>query len=265
MSEWLLNPEEIARQYSASRIFAFFSGGDDSLVATHFGMEHGAHEVIHINTGTGIKQNREFVLETVQAYGWPFRELHPPDWTYRDMVLRKGFPGPAGHRYAYSWLKERAIAKLVRETKRSRHDRVILLTGVRRKESARRMGYVQAVLRLGARVWLAPAFEFSKLDIADYKRIHNLPTNPVAKVLGRSGECNCGAFAQQPPSRELVKIQQFDPELHAEIMRLQQDAKEAGKHWKWGMRPPKAKDLNQHDIPFMPLCAGCPHFQGGAA
>jgi 3'-phosphoadenosine 5'-phosphosulfate sulfotransferase (PAPS reductase)/FAD synthetase len=47
------------------RRFALFSGGKDSICSTHFTMNNGADEVVHINTGIGIKETREFVRETV--------------------------------------------------------------------------------------------------------------------------------------------------------------------------------------------------------
>lgn len=112
-------------EHKPVRIYAMFSGGNDSMVSTHFAMNNGAHEVLHINTGIGIPQTREFVRETCKAFGWPLREEHPPDKTYRDMVLYRGFPGPGAHAYAYSWLKERALRKVIRECKAKVRDRVM--------------------------------------------------------------------------------------------------------------------------------------------
>lgn len=45
-------------QYRPVKLFAMFSGGDGSLAATDFAMEHGAHEVLHIDTGIGVKTGR---------------------------------------------------------------------------------------------------------------------------------------------------------------------------------------------------------------
>lgn len=236
--------------------YALFSGGNDSLASTHYAMEHGADEVLHINTGIGVPETREFVRETCKRMGWPLREEYPPDWTYRDMVLRRGFPGPGGHRFAYSWLKERAIRKVVREAKARRFDRVRLITGVRRTESARRMGYVEPEFRTGAQVWTAPMFQLAKFQVIEYIEAHGLKRNPVTSVLGMSGECLCGAFAQP---NEIVTIERHFPRVAQQIHELEIEAKSAGKHCVWGTRPPREKNLNQYEIPFMPLCSGCPH------
>lgn len=221
-------------------------------------MESGqAQEVVHINTGIGIEETRVFVRETCRHFHWPLRELHPPEWTYEYMVTRKGFPGPGSHRYCYSWLKERAIRVLIRSVKNNRRERVGLIAGVRQQESVRRMGYVKPVAVLGAQVWIANIFQFGPLDKAAYIQKHNLTVNPVTKILGMSGECLCGAFAE--PGELEEKIRPAFPKAAAEIDRLADKAFRNGKHDVWGTRPPGEKNLDQYDIPFMPMCSGCPH------
>jgi 3'-phosphoadenosine 5'-phosphosulfate sulfotransferase (PAPS reductase)/FAD synthetase len=243
-------------EFSPVALYALYSGGNDSLVSTHFAMSHGAHEVVHVCTGIGIPQTLEHVRQVCKDEGWPLRVLTPPDKTYRDFVLKYGFPGPGSHRYAYSWLKERALRKLVRESKYGAKDRIGLITGVRVQESARRMGYVKPVIRMGCTVWIAPMFGHSKADNVRYIREHELPINPVTRILGMSGECLCGAFAQ--PNELEAKIRPHFPEVAAQIDALAEEARIAGKHCAWGTRPKKAKLLDQYDIPWMPLCSGCP-------
>jgi 3'-phosphoadenosine 5'-phosphosulfate sulfotransferase (PAPS reductase)/FAD synthetase len=247
--------EEVLQKYHPVATYALFSGGNDSLASTHFAMNRfDACAVVHIRTGIGAKAATDFVVETCRLFGWPLRVMDPPDWSYRDMVLKRGFPGPGAHRYAYSWLKERAIAQLVRETKTQRKDRVMLVTGVRQQESARRMGYVVPVIRVGARIWFAPLFSYSKIGIHDYLKHNELKSNPLTALIGMSGECFCGAFAQPD---EIKKIERHCPEVAEQIHALEVEARALGKHCVWGTRPPKAKDPNQYDMPFMPLCAGC--------
>jgi 3'-phosphoadenosine 5'-phosphosulfate sulfotransferase (PAPS reductase)/FAD synthetase len=150
-------------KHNPMRIFAMYSGGDGSLAATHFAMANGADEVLHISTGIGVDENAklsviEVVRETCRSHGWPLRVETPPDLTYEQMVLKHGFPGPGGHLYPYVWLKDRAIAKVVRETKTRWRDRVGFSTGVRNGDSARRMGFISPIVRDGARVWIAPSY-----------------------------------------------------------------------------------------------------------
>lgn len=81
-----MTPEQVMenaiKKFKPVKIFAMFSGGDDSLVTTHFAMNHGAREVVHLNTGIGITATRVFVRETCKKYAWPLREMHPPELTY---------------------------------------------------------------------------------------------------------------------------------------------------------------------------------------
>lgn len=240
-------------EHKPVRIFAMFSGGNDSMVSTHLAMNSGAHEVLHINTGIGIPETRQFVRETCKAFGWPLREEHPPAKTYRQIVLEDGFPGPGAHQYAYSWLKERALRKVIRETKTRMKDRVALVTGVRNFESARRMGYVQPIVREGAKVWVAPMYGFSELDLHAYKKLHNLPQNPVSVNLGMSGECLCGSFASPG---EFARIERHYPDVAADLRELEREAKAAGVPHVWGSDPVPGR--MSEDLPFMPMCVGCP-------
>ncbi|HXC04393.1 MAG TPA: phosphoadenosine phosphosulfate reductase family protein [Bacteroidia bacterium] len=236
------------------KVFALFSGGNDSIVSTHFAMEKGADSVVHINTGIGIRETREFVRDTCNRYGWPLIEEFPPDKTYEQFVLKYGFPGPAAHRYAYVWLKERALNKIIRENKKSRKDRIALVTGVRNQESARRMGYTNPILRVGSSVWVAPIYMYSKIDLHKYRTTHSLPQSEVSRKLGMSGECLCGAFAS--PS-EFQLIWKNYPEAAIQISDLEDKVKAAGiPRCIWGDRSYKAP-ISIKDDSFMPMCIGC--------
>lgn len=250
-----MNAIEFAiEEHKPIKVFALMSGGNDSLVSTHEAMESGkAQEVIHIRTGIGVPETTDFVIETCKVRHWPLRVLEPPDLTYEQFVLREGFPGPGAHRYAYVWLKERALVKLVRETKRYWKDRIAFVTGVRMQESARRMGYVQPVIRVGATVWVANKFSTSKDDLRTYIQVNGLAQNPVVEKLGFSGECLCGAFAE--PGEMKYKIEPNFPGVARQIHDLEARAESVGVHCKWGTRPPR--DRFSGVLPFQPLCAGC--------
>lgn len=233
--------------------YALLSGGDHSLVATHHAMtKENAHSVIHLDTGIGVGECQQFVIETCKNFGWPLRIMTPPQLTYRELVLKYGFPGPGWHHMPYRYLKERAIRQLVRESKVKRLDEVALYNGVHNQESARRMGFSQPIRKCGSQVWIAPMFSFNELDFQDYKRKYSLPTSPVKAKLGFSGECLCGAFAQP---REIEKIERFYPETAAQIHNLEVEAGRLGKYCIWGTRPPRK--TAQFDIPFRPMCVGC--------
>ena len=64
-------------------LYAMFSGGHDSLVAAHLAAQHPRFTAcVHIDTGIGIEQTREFVHETCHRQGWPLVELATPPSVY---------------------------------------------------------------------------------------------------------------------------------------------------------------------------------------
>ncbi len=75
-------------------VWAAFSGGHDSLVNTHLTSQHPAFTgVVHINTGIGIEETREFVRRVCGEFGWRLIEVYPPRITYEQMCLERGMPG----------------------------------------------------------------------------------------------------------------------------------------------------------------------------
>jgi 3'-phosphoadenosine 5'-phosphosulfate sulfotransferase (PAPS reductase)/FAD synthetase len=86
-------------EHNPVAIFLMFSGGHDSLTATHVGATWANErripfKVAHINTGIGIEQTREFVRETCSEHEWPLVELHADreEQTYEYIVRRYGKP-----------------------------------------------------------------------------------------------------------------------------------------------------------------------------
>lgn len=250
---------EAIEAYNPSHAFALFSGGHDSLAVTHVAMRHPeVSAAVHINTGIGIEETRTFVRETCEGRGWTLIERHPPELTYEQMVLKYGFPGPGGHLYPFSWLKERALHKLIREH-RIPNRNIMLITGVRKQESERRMGHVQPILKDGRKIWVAPLTDWTARDVGDYIESAGLKRNPVVDMLHMSGECLCGAFAKPG---ELEWISAWYPRIGKQIRDLECRAEEAGVHCKWGVRPPKRyQQIRQGQMELM-LCWSCSRRDG---
>jgi 3'-phosphoadenosine 5'-phosphosulfate sulfotransferase (PAPS reductase)/FAD synthetase len=238
-------------EYNPVRVYALVSGGNDSTVAAHIAASHGSRldGIAHINTGIGVEQTRSYVREFSNWLGQPLIEKHPPR-TYEDLVMEYGFPGPAAHRYMYSWLKERPLRELRREAQGGHGGRVIFITGVRRSESTRRMGHVQPVQRDGNTVWVAPIVNFTFDDIWAYRAEYDLPTNEVVGILHMSGECLCGAFSKPG---ELRWLSAFYPDVAERIERLERRTHDSGiKSCHWG--PQSSKKIRE--APGR-LCTGC--------
>lgn len=227
-------------EHNPSSVWALFSGGHDSLVATHIAAQHPRFSgVVHIRTGIGIKETPRFVYETCKRFGWPLRMYRPlARDRYESFVMQHGFPGPAQHGRMYQRLKERSLDRHVQSVKTRWNDRIVLVTGCRLAESRRRMGHVEPVQRVKTKVWIAPTLRWETADQHDYMAAHGLPRNPVKDTLCMSGECLCGAFAEPG---ELQDIALWYPQAADEIRAIEERVAAAGvRACRWGHRPPAA-------------------------
>lgn len=216
-----------------------FSGGNDSTVLAHMFRSEATHAV-HANTGIGIEATRQFVRDTCASWDLPLIEEHPPPGsTYDENVMEQGFPGPAHHWKMYQRLKERALrAARKRVLDNPRRQRVVLLAGRRRAESARRtLRGIPAAERDRSAVWVSPLVDWTALDLNTYRTVYpDCPTNLVAALLHMSGECLCGAFAKP---HELDEIGYWFPEVSQRIADLEARVRDAGIpeprcRWGWG-------------------------------
>lgn len=237
-------PEQIIRsaieQYHPSHIFAMFSGGDDSLTVSHFAaatLGKRLAATVHINTGIGLPETRQFVGATCDQLGWYLAEYRAADQGqhYEQLVLAHGFPGPDHHRKMFNRLKERALRALTRDHPGGN---VMLISGLRMQESGRRMRLkLEPTQKDGRRVWCAPFFYLNNDDIREYRRaaLRNVPRNPAKEYLCMSGECLCGAYARKG---ELSQIETFFPDTGRYLRDLQRRVRERGFPWNWDEAPP---------------------------
>jgi 3'-phosphoadenosine 5'-phosphosulfate sulfotransferase (PAPS reductase)/FAD synthetase len=240
-------------EHKPSHVFALFSGGHDSVTSTHIAAQHPAFSgVVHVNTGIGIEETREYVRQTCKQQGWPLKELFAPAGLYEKTCLAKGMPGgPIQHGIMYQYLKDDQLRALVREHKRFRGDRVGLVTGARSDESVRRMRvHPESVRREGAQLWINPILDWTGLDVGRYLEAQGISRNPVVDRLHRSGECICGALSRP---EELDEIAFWYPEVAARI-RLEYECFKRGLPYAWGSKPSVAIDDAQ---PMLPLCSSC--------
>lgn len=235
-------------------IVGLFSGGNDSTVLCHLMRSRMTH-LAHANTTIGIEQTRQFVRDTAASWGIPLLEFTPPREAdhYRNLVLERGFPGPAQHWKMYQRLKERGLRQVRKTLVTSRDQRVIYLAGRRRTESARRAN-VPAHEREGSVVFVSPMVNWTKLDLNTYRLAHDVPVNEVTDLIHMSGECLCGAFAH---AGELDEIGAWFPLVAQEIRDLEaeiatrEDIPEERRRWGWGAyRDQKASRVGA-------LCSSC--------
>ncbi|WP_207760620.1 phosphoadenosine phosphosulfate reductase family protein [Mycolicibacterium sphagni] len=228
-----------------------YSGGNDSTVLTHLVRDR-VDCAVHANTTIGIEETRQFVRNTCAAWGLDLIERTAPT-TYRDLVLERGFPGPAMHFKMYQRLKERALDQVRSDLiLDSRRQRVLFIAGRRRSESKRR-ATIPLYEKDGSAIWASPLAMWTKLDMNTYRLMAgDVPINPVSEKLHMSGECLCGSFAKPG---ELEEIRFWYPETAEAIDQLQAEVVAAGHgepfcRWGHGQGAPPARATGR-------LCTSC--------
>lgn len=242
--------------------FALFSGGNDSLCATHVAFSLGIPNLtaLHIDTGTGVPETRAHVEATCVRQGWPLKIVSASDakQSYVSMVLKWGFPGPGFHGRMYQRLKERPLRLAIKQARREcrrRRGKTFLFSGCRLDESIRRMGTTERMQKRGSWIWLAPIYDWSKERCEQYMDEQDLVPSPVVDKLGMSGECLCGAFASPG---ELRRIERCYPHVGARIRDLERQVFAAGHTWGWNDRPTKAQPACDTVPVGQSLCHSCP-------
>jgi 3'-phosphoadenosine 5'-phosphosulfate sulfotransferase (PAPS reductase)/FAD synthetase len=258
-------------EHYPSQVYALFSGGDDSLTATSIVARHAAFSgCIHLDTGTGVPQTRQFVEDTCREQGWPLEVYEAPrgdyerlvleGYTTRDGTTHRGFPsGPKSHSTMYYYLKQRQVQLAIKQHKSTRRERIGLVTGIRIAESARRKHSKMASRPLHYKdaersaVWFNPIRGWTKRQCLDYLEDHGITRNPVSVNCHRSGECLCGALANHA---ELGEIAFFYPDVGRRYENLQAEAKALGlDKWQWAGGPTGPRRFSARAT--LPLCTSC--------
>ena len=225
-----------SRDKKLSKIVVLFSGGNDSTALLYL-MKGRADCVVHINTGTGVPDTYDYVVETCKELGIELHTFASDEKdNYRNLVFQYGFPGPGQHFFAYQRLKERALRKARRHLN-TKGQRIVFVSGKRRDESARRSS-ADCMSRVDSVVWVSPMVNWTKTDIETFRKITpEMRKNPVADLIHMSGECLCGAFAHKGEREE---IRFFFPEVIEKIEQLEKEVMELGTipkercNWGWG-------------------------------
>lgn len=250
-------------------IVAAFSGGNDSIVASHFAIEHYDAFAFTADTLIGLGPARQHSRDVCKKLGWEHRVIEatpegPPKktrrgkpfdqgvlpagkWTdgataYEEFCLNHGFPGRGKPQHArmYQRLKERSFRKLLKEfgaTASAKTPKVLFVSGVRSDESSRRAGY-RRTWKAGyfGDVWVNPFYYHTAADFALYRDEFGLPDNPVKRRCGISGECCCGTFGSQD---ERAAYREIDPAFADYLDELEIRVKANGLPWGWGESPPE--------------------------
>jgi 3'-phosphoadenosine 5'-phosphosulfate sulfotransferase (PAPS reductase)/FAD synthetase len=257
--------EKAIVEHEPKHVFLMTSGGNDSIVPLHvFKDDARITAAVHIDTGIRVPETETHVEQVCEAFNLPLLVYRasentkadgtPDPMDYRDIVKKHGFPGPEQHRIMYAKLKQRQVERLTRDYRTQRGDRIMLVTGVRKHESRRRMGTAKEIQRNGGQVWVAPVVHWTDEDMRAYREACRLPRNPVAENLGMSGECLCGAYAH---AGELAQLTHYYPGVANYIREIERESRCP---WGWESGPDHQwTELHrgQGTLGFTPLCTSC--------
>lgn len=250
------------RDYDTGNHVALLSGGMDSAVAAHVAITDGpADLLVYLDTGTGLRENREYIERYADWLGVHLWTLRTNE-SYEDMVKAEGFLGPSQHNLAYRSLKERQIGRLATMSGgRGNASDLHFWTGVRSSESRRRMEHVEPEQEAARWVWHAPIHDWTKDDCRQYLDDHDIPRNPLWDTLGRSGDCFCGCFGSP---EEKLDLRAAGCDYHADwIESLEESVNLESNHeretWAWGALSDteRAQERAKNDDAQMILCSDC--------
>lgn len=240
-------PEKIMmdaiERYSLDKLYVLFSGGKDSscvahYIATNYPDKFGG--VVFTNTGLGAQDTRKFVLDYCKKMGWPLWFT----WSdkrkrFVDVLLEYGWAFPGNHRQWMGYLKFHSWYYFGTD-RIKKGERMAFISGVRKSESRARAKvkkYTKSPIdTYGKVVFIKPFLFKNGKQLWDYFIENDLEKSPVYEWLNRSGECHCGAHAQD---WDLKLIERYDPFAFETIkfyekLIIEKGTDNAKRYNKWG-------------------------------
>ena len=265
--------DDAIEQYDVIAVYALFSGGHDSLTATHLASKHPAFSgVIHIDTGTGLPETKQFVIDVCNRHDWSLT-IQKPFMPYESLIVRRGFSGPAQHGWMYDRLKDRVLSQVTKriraEQEAKNNTKIILVSGVRKLESVRRAAIQDDIHVEGIRLWVPLIAQWTATDCTNYISDNNLCRSRVKDTLHMSGECFCGAYKKR---NEFNEIEYWYPKQAERIKRWEHLVCQAydNQRWEceqglrdkvtipeWAVQWGTSRDYSNEQQPLFPMCQLC--------
>jgi len=231
--------EEFVERYKVKNVVCCFSGGKDSLVATHLTHESlrgwgGRVFVVTVDTTVMLPPAIPFVEKVAGEYGWDLHILQPEKtfWVY---APRKGSP-TIRRRWCCYWLKLKPIYDFVKRLNTPRSN----ITGMRRQESIRRRDFQQIFfIREAWCINFHPLIDWSDQQVDAYIKHHNLPEPPWYR-LGVKETCMCGAYSYP---KEMMIVRSLFPDFFQQFIELERKFKKGGTAFYFHDRPYSAREF----------------------
>jgi len=240
-----LTPKEFVKEYGIRSLVCCFSGGKSSLAMTHYVMSElrkiNSPElekiVVFVDTGVMLPPAREFVEKVSKRYRWFLKVLHPK-LDFWSCAARWGTPS-IKRRWCCKTLKLQPIFDFIKTLPYQRAD----LVGFRKDETAerrRKLPEVRYLKRIRSWVYY-PIKNWTKKDVMDYIREHNLPMPPWYRM-GLKETCICGAYAHK---KEWMIIKAHFPELFQRFVELEKHRLKWGRTVFYDKGPLSALELSK--------------------
>lgn len=238
-----MNPKEFVKEYAIRSLVCCFSGGKDSLAATHYVMNEldgfKSHEiekyVVFVDTTVMCPGTIDFVKDVSNQFDWNLKILTPKKSFWNE--VRDGMPMPSmRRRWCCGKLKLEPIANFVRGLNPQRAE----VTGLRRDESVRRRKLQEVFYLKPGRVWkYAPLVDWTEKDVLDYMEKFELPMPPHYS-LGIRETCLCGAFSNK---KQMMIVKAQFPRFFQKFVELEKHFKSGGAAFYFKDKPCYARDL----------------------
>jgi len=225
-----VRPRDFIVRHNIRHVVCCFSGGKDSLVATHYTFSdiedaglNVERYVVHVDTTVALPGVQDYVREVARRLGWPLVILRPKV-PFDELVRRWGMPTMRRR-----WCCYRLKLEPIRDFTRSLGSGIKCeVLGLRRAESVRRRNLGGSfLLQKGMfAVWkYAPIIGWTSEDVGRYIRRHRLPVNPIYRLIDSSGECWCGVYKSRWELE--IAAAQF-PDWFERFVRLEESFRKGG-------------------------------------
>jgi len=210
------------------------------LVATHYWMENikslrVESVVVHVDTTVSLPGVQDYVREVCESQGWDLRILRPKE-DFFSLALVKGMP-TIKRRWCCYYLKLKPLYDYIKTVRQPR----AFITGLRREESPRRASLSEWIWHKRGKCFnYAPIISWTGAQVEAYIRKHNLPVNPIYKLIKSSGECLCGVYASK---KELRIVRGNFPDFFWQFVEIERRFKREGAAFFFHGRPCRAFDF----------------------
>ena len=249
--------EEVIQKYGYDRFYVLFSGGKDSVCVADFIARTYPKQfagIVFTNTGLGARATRKFVVDYANKRDWPIHMTWPSDKErFYNIVMKYGFAFPGNHSMWMGYLKMHTWYYFLHD-KRKHGENACFISGVRKKESRVRnkvKKYTRTPLDFNSGLpYIKPFLYKNGVQTWNYFLEHDLEKTQVYEWLNRSGECYCGAHAEE---WDLKLLEKYDPFAFESIKWLEKEIQRVGsatarRYNKWGWKSSTRAIEDQHTI-----------------